>query len=71
LRENFPVKDEQNVEQIWNSLCLFNQKEEITYVPAIVLNGKLLSRLYNYQDLFNIVRTLNNEKILTDVKQKK
>ena len=71
MRENFPVKDEQNVEQIWNSLCLFNQKEEITYVPAIVLNGKLLSRLYNYQDLFNIVRTLNNEKILTDVKQKK
>ena len=33
----------------------------ISYTPAILIDGKLLSPLYSYSDLYGIARTLNSE----------
>jgi hypothetical protein len=44
-----------------DDLYQFNQQAKISYTPAILLNGRLLSQLYSYNDLFGIARTLNAE----------
>jgi hypothetical protein len=43
-----------------HTLYQFNQSDRINYVPAILINGRLLSQLYSYKDLYGIARTLSN-----------
>ena len=54
----FPVLSWQdNAEEI-NALYRLSQQLNISYSPAILVNGKLLSKLYSYQDLYGMTRTL-------------
>ena len=39
----------------------FNQQNKINYAPAIFLDGRLLSHIYNYMDLYGIARAINAE----------
>ena len=45
-----------------DTLHQFARQVKISYTPAILINGRLLSQLYSYQDLFGIVRSLNAEE---------
>ena len=45
-----------------DALYKFSQQAKISYTPAILLNGRLLSQLYLYQDLYGIARTLDTEE---------
>ena len=42
-----------------DALYQFNQQQNISYTPAILLNGRLLSQTYSYKDLYGIARALN------------
>ena len=57
LQKTFPVNPGDN-EQVISMLEIFNQQAQINYAPALLVNGKLLSDMYNYKDLISIGRTL-------------
>lgn len=42
-------------------LYQFSQQTKVSYVPALFLDGRLLSSLYSYMDLYGIARALNAE----------
>lgn len=61
LQKKYPVLTIQNDDAEIEALYQFDQQAKIKYTPAIMLNGRLLSQLYSYQDLYGIARTLNAE----------
>ena len=61
LQKKYPALTIQDDYAEIEALYQFSQQAKINYTPAILLNGKLLSKLYSYQDLYGIARTLNAE----------
>ena len=61
LQEAFPVSSVQDCQTEMDALHAFNRQSKISYTPAILLNGQLLSRLYSYNDLYGIARAFNAE----------
>jgi len=45
-----------------DALYRFGKQAKIGHTPAILLNGKLLSQLYSYTDLYGLARTLFAEE---------
>lgn len=62
LQKAFPITSDQDNKEEIDILFKFHQQAKISYTPAILLNGRLLSQLYSYSDMFGIVKTLNAEK---------
>jgi len=63
LQQTFPISpDDDNSNEI-ASLFQFKQQAKISYTPAILINGRLLSQLYSYNDLYGIVRAINAEEV--------
>ena len=62
LQKAFPVNSTQDCKTEINALFQFNQQSKINYTPALIYNGRLLSQLYSYQDLYGIVRASNADK---------
>ena len=62
LQAAFPVSDLQDCKTEMDALYQFSQQKKINYTPAILLNGRLLSKLYSHQDLYGIARSLNAEE---------
>ncbi len=62
LQKIHPVSSVQNNNEELNALYQFSEQSKISYTPAILINGRLLSQLYSYQDLHGIARTLNAEE---------
>jgi bisphosphoglycerate-independent phosphoglycerate mutase (AlkP superfamily) len=62
LQQTFPISfDEDNKSEI-TSLFQFSHQTKISYTPAILINGRLLSQLYAYNDLYGIARTIVAEE---------
>ena len=61
LQIKYPVSSVQDYKTEIEALYQFNKKTEINRTPAILLNGKILSRFYHAADLLGIVRTLKAE----------
>jgi len=62
LQKAFPVQDMPNCKADIDALYHFGQRLKISYTPAILINGRLLSSLYSYHDLYGIARTLYAEE---------
>ena len=63
LQKVFPVSSpEQENKAEMDTLYQFTQQAKISYTPAILINRRLLSQMYSWQDLFGIVRSLNAEE---------
>ena len=62
LQETFPVPSIQDCRTEIEAFYQFSRQTKISYTPAILINGQLLSKLYSYQDLYGIVRCLNAEE---------
>ena len=58
LQKAFPLSIIQYNNDEMDKLYQFRQLSKISYTPAILINGRLLSQLYSYQDLYAIARTL-------------
>jgi len=58
LQKAFPTLSCQDNSEEINALYRFSQQLKISYSPAILINGRLLSKLYSYQDLYGMTRTL-------------
>jgi protein-disulfide isomerase len=62
LQEAYPAPLDQDNREDMHGLYQFSQQLKISYTPAILLNGRLMSQLYSYKDLEGIARTINAEK---------
>jgi len=62
LQKAYPASSVQDDKEELNALYQFGQQAKITYTPALLLNGQILSQLYSYRDLYGIVRALNAEE---------
>ena len=62
LQKSFPASSAQDCQTEMDALYQFIQQNKISYTPALLLNGRLLSQVYSYKDLFGIARTLNCEE---------
>jgi len=62
FQKTFPSQVVQDSTAEIDMLYQFNQHNGIGHTPAILLNGRLLSQLYSYADLFGITRTINAEE---------
>ena len=59
----FPAqRPQQNPTTEMDTIYQFNQQTNINYTPAILLDGRLLSQLYTYMDIYGILRTLYAEE---------
>ena len=62
LQKAFPVPTGQDNTENMTALYQFSQQAKISYTPAIMLNGRILSKLYSYQDLYGIARSFYAEE---------
>ena len=62
LQKTYPAPSAQDCIEEINALYQFDQEAKVSYTPATLLNGRLLSQLYSWEDLFGITRTLNAEE---------
>lgn len=62
LQKVYPTPSGHDFKEEMETLYQFSQRSKISYTPAILLNGRLLSQLYSYRDLNGISRTLNAEE---------
>jgi len=62
LQKAFPVASNQDNKEEMDAWYQFSKQAKISYTPAILINGMLLSQLYSYGDLYGIARTLYAEK---------
>jgi hypothetical protein len=62
LQAAYPVSSAQECKADMDALYQFNRQQQISFTPAILLTGRLLSQLYSYKDLYGIARTFNNEE---------
>ena len=62
LQKAYPVSFAQDSNAKIEALYQFSQQAKISYTPAILLNGRLLSQLYSYRDLYGIARTIFAEE---------
>jgi len=62
FQKEFPSPYIQDNRKEIEALYKFGQQAKISYTPAILLNGKVMSQLYFYQDLYGIARTLYAEE---------
>jgi len=61
LQKSFPAPSEQSCQAEMDALYQFNLQAKINYAPTILVNGRLLTKLYAYQDLYGIATSLNAE----------
>ncbi len=59
LQKAYPILNTQNNKEELDALYQFSQQSKIGYTPAVLINGRLLSQLYSYLDLYGIARALN------------
>ena len=62
LQKTYPAPSAQDYHSELNALYQFGQQAKIGYTPAILLNGKVISQLYTYHDLYGITRSLYAEE---------
>ena len=62
LQNAFPVSCYYDSTAEIDALHQFYQQSNISYTPAILLNGQIMSKIYSYKDLMGIIRTLNAEE---------
>ena len=62
LLKSYPVSNDQNYREEIDAMYQFSKQAKISYTPALLLKGRLLSQLYSYQDLYGIARTLYAEE---------
>ena len=62
LKTLFPISSDQDSNTEMEALCHFSRQHNDSFIPAILIDGRLLSKLYTYKDLYGILRTFNNEK---------
>ena len=62
LQATFPVSELLDCRAEIDACYHFGQQAKISHTPAILINGRLLSQLYSYKDLFGIARTLYAEE---------
>ena len=62
LQKEYPVITGQDSKEEIETLYQFSQITKIGYTPAILINGRQLSQLYSYEDLYGIARSLNAEE---------
>ena len=63
LQKEYPVTAIQDGKDEIEILYRFSQMAKIEYTPAILINGRQLSQLYSYEDLYGIARSLNAEEL--------
>ena len=62
LKKTYPVLSMNDNWQEIDAMFLFSQQSKISSTPTLILNGRIFSQLYTYQDLPGIVRALNSEE---------
>ena len=59
LQKSFPASSFHDFKTEMEALYQINQQNNIGYTPALLMNGRLLSQVYSYKDLYGIARALN------------
>jgi hypothetical protein len=55
----YDVPDQEKIDKIFEIQRNFIEKTQITYVPSILINGRLLSVHYNNKDIIPIIQLIS------------